>query len=328
MKAVETTATRRAKKPPQRNTDLRLYPGTPSKVGIRDHLREIAPVPSSIQIPDVGSLDQCPDDQLWTWASAADEELHSVETTINRKETYVTEVRWWRGRILIEIKRRVGHGQFLSALKAHRIKSQRASEDMRIAEFYPSREQAGRVRVVDALKAIKKSEISYGPFENCFATPEWLRNAITRDYGFPGLDVASSHGVHFGERFYTPEEDGLTQDWVRDSRGKAVWMNCPYNKTVLDQWVTYAYQQSQLGCTVICLLPYWRRHEWFKLLRDYAEVRLPRDRVILDGFGPKEGKQCGNIPPREYESLIAIFRGSTGFRVAQKRQSVCSPRIF
>ena len=218
------------------------------------------------------------------------------------------------GKILITIKSRVGHGQFLSALAAHRIKSQRASEDIRIAEHFASDEEAGRVTVAKALKAIKKSESSYGPYENCFATPEWLKKAIEREYGYPGLDAAASHGVYFGERCYTPVEDGLRQDWVRDCCGKPVWMNCPYNLTVLGQWVSYAHQQSQQGCTVISLLPYWRNHDWFSLVKDYAEVRLPGARVILDGFGPKVGKKCGNVPPREYESVVAIFRpGQTGF---------------
>ena len=46
-----------------------------------------------------------------------------------------------------------------------KIKSQRASEDIRIAEHFPSEEEAGRVTVVKALKTIKKSDASYGPYE-------------------------------------------------------------------------------------------------------------------------------------------------------------------
>ena len=79
------------------------------------------------------------------------------------------------------------------------------------------------------------------------------------------------------------------QDWVRDCDGKPVWMNCPYNISVLAQWVTYAHQQSQRGCTVICLLPYWRNYPWFQIVKDYAEIRLPGAKLVLDGFGPKAG---------------------------------------
>ena len=57
-----------------------------------------------------------------------------------------------------------------------------------------------------------------------------------------------------------------------------------------------------------------RNYPWFQIVKDYAEVRLPGAKVILDGFGPKLGKQCGNLPPREYESIVAIFRqGQKGF---------------
>jgi hypothetical protein len=39
-----------------------------------------------------------------------------------------------------------------------------------------------------------------GPDYYCFATPAWVREAITREYGYPDLDVASSHDMHFGKR--------------------------------------------------------------------------------------------------------------------------------
>ena len=295
---------------------LRLDAADPSKVVPLDSSTITIPsattpatMPSeAVQIPEVGDLVHVPDSELWQRLQAADDEIRSLQKTIAKKEVYLTAVRWKRGQILIEIKRRVGHGHFLSALNKKKIKSQRASEDIRIAEHFPSEEEAGRVTVVKALKTIKKSDASYGPYENCFATPDWLRKAIEREYGYPGLDVAASHGVFFGDRCYTPVEDGLVQDWVRDCDGKPVWMNCPYNISVLAQWVTYAHQQSQRGCTVICLLPYWRNYPWFQIVKDYAEIRLPGAKLVLDGFGPKAGKRCGNLPPREYESVIAIFR--------------------
>ena len=281
---------------------------------VRASIPSAVSVPASKQIPDVGDLVCLPNDDLWERLRATDNEIRCLQKEIVRKETYLTALRWRRGQILLEIKRRAGHGQFLDALAAKKIKSQRASEDIRIAEHFPNEGEAGRVSVAKALDAIKKSDSSYGPYENCFATPEWLKKAVEREYGFPGLDVASSHGVHFGQRFYTPTEDGLAQDWVRDCGGKPAWCNCPYNLSVLSLWVNYAYQQSQRGCTVISLLPYWRNYPWFKVVKDYAEIRLPGARVILDGFGPKKGKQCGNLPPREYESIVAIFRqGQKGF---------------
>jgi len=273
------------------------------------------------QIPASGNLEEgefahLPEPELWTVLKATDFEIKLLQKEITRKENLLTQLRWQRGHILIELKQRLGHGNFLRVLKEKSIPTQRVSEDMRIADHFPTKKAAGKMGINKALKAIKRSESSYGPYENCFATPEWIRKAIERDYGYPGLDVASSHGVHFGERCYTPKEDGLIQDWVRDCGGKPVWCNPPYNLTVLGLWVSYAYQQSQRGCTVICLLPYWRHYPWFQIVKDYAEVRLPGARVILNGFGPKAGKQCGNLPPREYESLIVIFR--------QRQRGFCS----
>jgi len=116
--------------------------------------------------------------------------------------------------------------------------------------------------------------------------------------------------MHFGERYYTPKEDGLQQDWVADCGGKIVWCNPPYHLLVLGQWVEKSWRESQRGCVVVAMLPFWKTHDWFwTYVKSYAEVRYPGALVILDGFGPKTGKQCGNIPgPTGYETIIAVFR--------------------
>ena len=53
----------------------------------------------------------------------------------------------------------------------------------------------------------------YGVDYYCFATPSWLRATIEREYGYPALDVAASHDMQFGKRFYAPEQDGMKQNW-------------------------------------------------------------------------------------------------------------------
>ena len=156
----------------------------------------------------------------------------------------------------------------------------------------------------------------YGGNYYCYATPTWLREALVSEYGYPELDVASSHNMEFGNRYYTPDVDGLEQDWVKDSKGGLVFGNPPYNWKELGRWVEKAFHTSQAGCAVILILPLWRKYDWFgKFIVPYAEVRLPAVPVVSEGFGPMAGKQCGNTNwYSEYETIVAIFRrGQKGF---------------
>ena len=108
----------------------------------------------------------------------------------------------------------------------------------------------------------------------------------------------------------------MVQDWTKDCGGKVVWCNPPYNAAVLHLWVKYAWEQSQNGCTVVAMLPFWRNYDWFwDYVKPFAEVRIPGDMVVLNGFGPKTGKKCGNVQgPTDYETIIAVFRkDQTGF---------------
>jgi hypothetical protein len=276
----------------------------------------IAVLTKARQIPDVGDLTKLSSAELWTRIETEKSNIRRIEKEIADRDGYLTAARYRLGLLLLELKQRCDHGEFEAECKARKVKSQRASEDMRIAEYFPSEAEAGKVSVPRALAMINRSDDTYGPYENCFACPQWLRDAVTRDYGFPGLDVASSHDMHFGEKFYTYKEDGLIQDWTKDCGAKIVWCNPPYNASVLPRWVKYAWEQSQNGCTVVAMLPFWRNYDWFwDYVKPFAEVRIPGDMVVLEGFGPKTGKQCGNVRgPTDYETIIAIFRkGQTGF---------------
>ena len=76
-----------------------------------------------------------------------DNEIKALQREIKQKGCYLTALRWRRGKILIEIQEDVGYGNFYNALRDHMIPKQRASEDMRIAEYFPSEEAAGQVSV-------------------------------------------------------------------------------------------------------------------------------------------------------------------------------------
>ena len=152
------------------------------------------------QIPNVGDLTKLSDAELWARIETEAVNIRRIEKRNCRPGRLPDGRPVSAGLLLLELKRRCDHGDFEAECKARKVKSQRASEDMRIAEYFPNEKDAGKVSVPRAMALIKRSDDSYGPYENCFACPQWLRDAVTRDYGFPGLDVASSHDMHFGEK--------------------------------------------------------------------------------------------------------------------------------
>lgn len=89
-----------------------------------------------------------------------------------------------------------------------------------------------------------------------WATPQWLFDQVQshvnrfRFHPFT-LDVCATPENSKCERFFTKEQDGLTQSW----RGEYAWMNPPYGREI-GRWVKKAYEESRYPDTFVwCLLP-------------------------------------------------------------------------
>jgi hypothetical protein len=170
------------------------------------------------------------------------------------------------------------------------------------------------ITALQALRAQRREK--HGPHYYCFSTPLWVRRAITRDYGYPDLDVCASHNKQFGTKFYTPEQNGLVQNWAKDSRKGFAWCNPPYDADgFLLDWVHKCHREVKQGCEkVICMLPLWRKYLWLDYALAHAEIRFSRKPIILFGFGPMRGSKAGNTHwSNEYETIFAIFtKNGTG----------------
>ena len=125
-----------------------------------------------------------------------------------------------------------------------------------------------------------------------WATPQDLFDSLNTLYGFD-LDVAATAENSKCRRFFTKEDDGLSQDWG----GCRVWCNPPYGRQI-GKWVQKAYEESRKpGTLVAMLLPARTDTAWF---HDYAmkgKVQFLRGRVR---FGGAEN----NAP---FPSIIVIF---------------------
>lgn len=104
------------------------------------------------------------------------------------------------------------------------------------------------------------SNVHFSSKTNEWFTPIDLYNSLDEIYNFT-LDPCSTKENAKCDKFFTIEDDGLKQDWSKDT----VFMNPPYGREIKD-WVKKAYEESQKGATVVCLIPsrtdtkYW--HEY------------------------------------------------------------------
>lgn len=123
-------------------------------------------------------------------------------------------------------------------------------------------------------------------------TPQPFFDQLNAEFGFT-LDVCALPENAKCARYFTPDDDGLAQDWGRE----VCWMNPPYGSAIA-YWIRRAYQASKSGATVVCLVPARTDTAWF---HDYAlkgERRFIRGRLKFSGHE-------WNAP---FPCVVVIFR--------------------
>lgn len=131
-------------------------------------------------------------------------------------------------------------------------------------------------------------EIHYSKKTAEWETPQDLFDALNAEFGFT-LDVCATAENAKCKRYFTKEDDGLTQEW-----SGVCWMNPPYGD---DRWSKKAYESAEAGATVVCLIP--GRLDTAAWWEYYAkgEIRFLRGRLK---FGGSEN-------PAPFPSAVVIF---------------------
>jgi site-specific DNA-methyltransferase (adenine-specific) len=169
-------------------------------------------------------------------------------------------------------------------------------------------------------------------------TPQWLVDQLAGEFAPGGfdLDPAATPGNAKAPRYFTVDQDGLSQPW----HARAVWLNPPYGKASTPRWLDKARAEVDLGhaALVVCLVParvstrWWRECEADSavFVRVIGRIRWAADRrgeapfdsaVIV--FGKLSGRHgrwpstCANPAcPRPYRR----------FWPAQRNRMTCSDR--
>ena len=136
-------------------------------------------------------------------------------------------------------------------------------------------------------------EVMFSSKTDLWGTPQDLFDKLDAEFHFD-LDVCAMPENAKCEQYYTPEQDGLVQEWTG-----TCWCNPPYGRQI-GKWVKKA---SECGTTVVMLIPARTDTKWF---HDYiygkAEVRFLRGRLHFVSAG---GAVMDRAP---FPSMVVVFR--------------------
>lgn len=133
-------------------------------------------------------------------------------------------------------------------------------------------------------------EVMFSSKSNLWETPQDFFDQLDAEFHFE-TDVCATPENAKCERYFTPEIDGLKQEWTG-----VCWCNPPYGREI-GKWVKKA---SESDATVVMLIPARTDTAWFHdYICEKAEVRFVRGRLK---FG--DGSNYAPFP-----NLVVIFRG-------------------
>lgn len=124
-----------------------------------------------------------------------------------------------------------------------------------------------------------------------WGTPANLYAQLNSEFSFTLDPCTDGTNSMCQKSFCSLYQDGLLEDW----RGEVVFMNPPY--TECEAWMRKAFESSQDGVTVVCLVPVRTDTLWWHEYAMRGEVRLIRGRL-------KFGTAKANAP---FPSAIVVF---------------------
>ena len=139
-----------------------------------------------------------------------------------------------------------------------------------------------------------KTSVMFSSNSDEWATPANFFAKLNEEFHFT-LDACATAENHKCERYFTEQDDGLTQNW----KGETVFCNPPYSK--IAQWVKKAWKEGRKeGTTVVLLIPARTDTKYFhEYIYHKSEIRFIKGRL-------KFGNSKNSAP---FPSMIVVYRG-------------------
>ena len=132
-----------------------------------------------------------------------------------------------------------------------------------------------------------------------WATPQEFYDKLDWRFGKFTLDPCATNDNHKTKKYYTIEENGLTQNWG----GENVFVNPPYRN--LSEWVEKAYNESRkLRTKVVMLIPARTDTKyWHNYVMKATEIHFIKGRL-------KFGDSKNSAP---FPSAVVVFNSGTSY---------------
>jgi len=144
------------------------------------------------------------------------------------------------------------------------------------------------------------TKVHFSSASNHWATPQALFDNLDTYFHFT-LDPCCEHDTAKVAKHFTPAEDGLSKSWGDET----VFMNPPYAREI-PKWIKKAYEESQKGATVVCLIPSRTDTAWWHDYCSQGNVLFLRGRVRFE----LNGKPLPATAP--FPSCLVLFSPDKG----------------
>jgi len=130
-------------------------------------------------------------------------------------------------------------------------------------------------------------------------TPKDFFKSLDNKFNFtldPCADAVSSKC----EKYYTEKDNGLLRDW----QGESVFVNPPYTRGAIKQWVKKCYEEAKKeGTKVVCLIPARTDTKyWHSYCMKAKEIYFVQGRLKFDS-------PTGTQNSAPFPSAVIVFDG-------------------
>lgn len=130
----------------------------------------------------------------------------------------------------------------------------------------------------------KGKDRTVGGGKEFYETDPEFYDCCNHEFHF-GLDAAADKNNTKCNTYISKSEDAISVNWVKKCKitkiGISIWLNPPYSRGLVNEFLRKCWEASQDGATVVALLhtctdtKYWQEYVWDKA----AEVRHVRGRL-------------------------------------------------
>ena len=138
------------------------------------------------------------------------------------------------------------------------------------------------------------TDVLFSSANDVWATPQDFYDKLNKEFNF-NLDPCALPENAKCEKFFTPDKNGLIQDW----EGYTIFCNPPYGRKI-SEWVEKCYNESKKkNTTIVMLIPARTDTRYFHefIYHKAKEIRFIRGRL-------KFGNSKNSAP---FPSMLVIF---------------------